>query len=144
MTTYYRYTKRNNPMSDWGHAMFAAKQYKVEGYGPIGWTLDESDTVDIWDLEDDIREAWAACVESEYFGQLSDIDFWLNYDVDELVDSFDPRDIVDSADAYDHELVGWLWDYVLEPKGIMAVRTFDGAVCFDQSLIKMIALADAA
>lgn len=147
MTTYYRFTGRNNPLSDWGHAMFADNEMKVENYGGgrYGWTLDKSHTVWIWDLEDDILTAWQKCIEQENFGQLSDTHYWLNdFNVDDLMPGFDPRDIVDSAEWYDHDMVCWLWDFVLEPKGIMAVRTNDGAVCFDQNLIKPYNVADVA
>ena len=147
MTTYYRYTRRPNPMSDWGHAMFSDTYHKVEHYGggAYGWTLDESETVNIWELEEAIMSAWDRCLENEDFGQLGDDSYWINeFDRDDLMPLFDPCDIVDSAGWYDHEMVGWLWDFVLEPLGVMAIRTSDGAICFDESLIKPITDAEAA
>lgn len=125
MTTYYRFTN-NGPRSDWGHAMFAEDRDMVEGYGSNEYTLDRADTVSIYDLEDAIVAAWdnEPC---EGYEHLS---------ADEAFEEFCPEDIVNSAQAYDCDMVCWLWDNVLAPKNIMAVRTQDGAVCFDENLIK--------
>ncbi|MFI2856826.1 hypothetical protein ACH6EH_06770 [Paenibacillus sp. JSM ZJ436] len=136
--TYHRFTNSDTPMSDWGHAMFAANRLKVENYGQNEYTLDYDKAVNIYDLEELIKSTWESCQEEQNFGQLDDTDFWMEYSADAVFNSFCPSDIVDSADGYDHELVTWLWDFVLEPNNIMAVSTPDGAVCFDQSLIKQI------
>jgi hypothetical protein len=53
----------------------------------------------------------------------------------ELAQSFNPRNIVDSADAYDnYGFVNWLWERVLEEKDITTIRTEDGAISFDPDI----------
>lgn len=133
---YYRFTNSNNPMSDWGHAMFAADRYKVEHYGANEFTLDKSHTVSIYDLESAIINAWDACKETGEFGQIDT--YYTTLSAEEVFETFCPSNIVDSANGYDCDLVCWLWNFVLDPKNIMAVRTDDGAVCFDESLIKKV------
>lgn len=137
MGKYYRFTNKNTPMSDWGHAMFAEERYRVEHYGENEYWLDKAHTVSIFDLEEEIKTAWNKCKEEEYFGDLYD-EYYQSLSAEEVFDSFAPEDIVNSAEGYDCELVVWLWQFILEPKGIMAVRTPDGAVCFDESLIERV------
>ena len=61
----------------------------------------------------------------------------MDVDDDEFADLFDPEDIVISADAYDNEdLVAWLWENVLEPRDIVGIETYDGAIVFDPDIIK--------
>ncbi|ALS22281.1 hypothetical protein [Paenibacillus naphthalenovorans] len=138
LTTYYRFTNSNSPMSDWGHAMFAEDRYKVENYGKNEYTITSDKTVDIYDIKDLIINKWIECQENEYFGSLSETGYWLTVDAEEIFESFNPTNIVDSAEGYDHDIVCWLWEMVLEPNNIMAVRTYDGAVCFDEELIEKI------
>lgn len=137
MTTYYRFTEQASPMSDWGHAMFAENRDKVEGYGSNEYTLCSTNTVSIYDLEEIIKSTWIECQENENFGVLNG-DF-SDVSADTVFEAFCPTNIVDSAQGYDHDFVCWLWDMILEPKNIMAVRTQDGAVCFDEELIKKVA-----
>lgn len=125
MTTYFRFTNKNNPMSDWGHAMFADDRNMVEFYGKNEFTLDIANTVSIYDLENAIKDAWNEDPCSEY----------AHLSADEAFAAFCPEEIVNSAEAYDCELVCWLWNAVLAPARIMAIRTDNGAVCFDESLI---------
>lgn len=130
---YYRFTHGKNPMSDYGHAMFAANRGRVEGgtYGEYEHHYDGSGGVRIEDLYDLIREAWAdeaARPADAYYASLT---------AEQVCACFTPTDIVDGADGFDSgELVQWLWEQVCEPEGIMAILTPDGAVVFDEDLIE--------
>jgi hypothetical protein len=131
---YYRYTDSDSPMSDWGHAMFSKDQYKVENYGDNGFTIDDAITVDIYDLKEDIIAAW-----TEYQKEWADYNEFAQMDAEYIFESLAPNNIVDSADGWDHDLtVEWIWNNILEPKIIWAVRTPDGAICFDEELINKI------
>lgn len=129
---FYRYTKSTNPMSDWGHAMFVNNPYTSDQYGPNCWTYDGSNGVDINDLRDVIISTWDADTESGRILNYTDIETT----GEDIFSSFNPSDIVSSADTYDSELVTWLWERVLEANSIDAVITADGAIVFDESLIK--------
>lgn len=135
MTTYYRFTESQSPMSNWGHAMFAEKMDSVEHYGKNLYTLNASVAVNVEDLKESITAAWEACKENEYFGSTMDT-YYEQLTAEEVYNLLNPADIVNSAEGYDCDIVQWFWDYVLEPQGIMAVRTQDGAVCFDETLIE--------
>ena len=137
MSKYYRFTNKNTPMSEWGHAMFAENRDDVMHYGRNEYVLDKAHTVDIYDLEDEIKAAWVKSQEEDEFGEMYD-DYYKSLSADEVFECFVPEDIVNSAAGYDCDLVVWLWQFILEPKGIMAVRTPDGAVCFDESLIERV------
>jgi hypothetical protein len=140
MTTYYRFTNSNNPMSDWGHAMFAEDRYQVENYGKNEFTIDSDKTVSIWDLRDEIIVKWDECREIEDFGPVMTDRYLIdNVTGEQAFESFNPDDIVDSAQGYDTDWVCWLWELILEPAGIMAVRTQNGVVCFDENLIEKVA-----
>ena len=131
MTTYYRYSNSENPMSDWGHAMFVDDEFASENYGDILYTYDGSDSVDIEDLHDIIVDEWAKivdkCLEPIGFEEI---------DAEDIYNEFNPEDIVMSAGAWDSELVTWFCDSILAKHDIKAVITNDGAVVFDPTLIK--------
>lgn len=131
---YYRCTNSDSPMSDWGHAMFADSLERVDHYGKNVFVFDGQGAVNIYDLEDKIRQAWAKSQESGDFGEMYD-EYYQSLSADEVFESFAPADIVNSAEGYDCDLVVWLYQMVLEPNGIYAVITPDGAVVFDETLI---------
>lgn len=137
MTIYYRHTNSNNPMSDWGHAMFTENQEASEGYGRIEFTLDSAKTVSVYSLENTIRNVWEYSQENDDFGSMAD-EYYKKLSADEVFESFCPENIIVSAAGYDCDLVIWLWEKVCEPNGIMAIRTQDGAVCFDDTLIEKV------
>lgn len=141
MTTYHRYTSKDTPMSDWGHAMLAEDQDNVRHYGPHHYTYDGSGAVDIRDLEQSVRAAWAAC-QVDGFDAISDCstidDYYQGLTADEVVDALNPADIVNSAGGWDCDLAVWAWWYVLEPAGVWAVTTQDGAIVFDQGMLALV------
>jgi len=139
---YYRFTDdENDPISDVGHAMFAANRDRISqgNYGSICYTLDGKHCVPIDSLYDDIVTTWDNDREDyfEYTPNMEDRNYWLTIDGHTIVDLFNPDDIVDSAGAWDSvDLTYWFWERIAEPKNIMAISTKDGAICFDPELIK--------
>ncbi|MFT9055463.1 MAG: hypothetical protein ABF449_02390 [Ethanoligenens sp.] len=131
----YRIAK--NLMSDWGHAMFCNRvdaqwcQYDehIKNGDPV-YVLDSKDCTDIHDLHSAIVEAW----ESEE----NKPEYLIDTDSEEIFASFDPEDIIDSANAWDNgDMVAWFWEKIAEPKDIMAVQLTDGAIAFDQNVIRL-------
>lgn len=134
MKTYHRYTNSNSPMSDWGHAMFAyGDEHRTDNYGANHYTYDGTDGVNIQDIEQAIKDAWAECQETGHFGFLPESDQDLT--AEEVYQSFNPENIVDGAQGWDCDLACWFWEFVAEPNDIMAVITQDGAILFDEALI---------
>ena len=131
MTMYYRSYKEESPMSEWGHAMFS--DHIDPWQGEPNYTYDGTGAVDISDLEDVIKDAWSESLKNEDF----DDTFMADITAEDAFKSFAPEDIVMSAEAWDDgDMVQWIWNKVLEPKDIYAVITPDGAIVFDESLIK--------
>lgn len=110
--------------------LFTANQDEVEsGYGAYRFVASDAEgkVVDASDLEDDIREAFVNAGVPEDWQR----------DIEDLISETNPGHIVDSAGVWDSpDLVQLIWDKVLEPKGIQAVRTDDGLVVFDPELVK--------
>lgn len=71
---------------------------------------------------------------------LSDINEQIGTEFDcanDLLDYFNPADIVDGAEAYDNlDAVHFVLDEVIEPREYVGLRTEDGAVVFDGDLIE--------
>lgn len=134
---YYRRTGRPNPMSDWGHAMFASRLDRIEMYGRHLWTLDASYCVPIDDLRDIIAETWDADKADNFEAAPYIVgDYWYTVDGFDVAEDANPRDIVNGAQAWDcWEFVQWFWERIAEPRGIVAVSTRDGAICYDETLI---------
>ncbi len=131
---YYRYTQTSDPMSDWGHAMFAAEDGRWDG--PHRWLYDGTDAVDIDTLRDDVIATWDAECWDTYLGDYA-LYAHSNKDAtgEQVADACNPVDIIDSAGIYDSEAMIWLWERILEPRGIYAITTSDGAIVFDRDLI---------
>lgn len=143
MKTYYRFTNSVGPMSDWGHAMFTDDDQRTEGYGnnKFIFVYDGENAVNITKLKKDITETWQEdCQEGFYgdFGGMCDEDYWSKIDAEDIYNSFNPIDIVDTADAWDSELTTWIWERVLDPMGINAIITNNGCIVFDSNLIQLI------
>ena len=131
---YYRCCRSLNPMSDWGHAMFAESRELTEGYGEYEFIYEGISSVDINDLSKEITDAWnrtkESCVEPLGFEEV---------DSEEIMKLFNPDNICNSAGAWDcYELLSWFCEQIAIPMGIRAVTTCDGAVVFDESLIKYV------
>lgn len=129
---YYRFSNSETPMSDYGHAMFAAKEDSVSGYGENEYTYDGKNAVPIESLKDIIVKKWDETIENgmEPIG-------YENLTGEEVYQEFDPSDIVMSAQAWDNgELLTWFYENVALENDITAVTTKDGAIVFDENLIK--------
>lgn len=129
---YYRFTRKDTPMSDWGHAMFAEDRDMVaQCYGTNEYLYNGVASTEITDLHDIIVQAWE---EDAKLGMLP-----IGYedlDAETVYSCFNPDDIVMSAGAWDcGEAVEWFWERIAEPMGISAVITSDGAIVFDADLI---------
>ena len=148
-TTYHRYTSNpDKPMSDWYHAMFSDSVEKINYnsyYGCNAWVFVPNEkTAHVDDLMEQIKQAWEkelALYEERGFYSHSDgndIEYWLQegYDADTIAASFNPEKIVNSADAWDSELMIWFYNRIAKPNGLDAVITDDGAVVWNENLIK--------
>lgn len=136
----YRFTSRDNPLSDWDSAMFADNAESVTMYGKQAWSVNHSDLIDIDDLMPIIKEELHKEFESgeiyNHFGGYAIDDDDEEKTVNQIADSFAPKDIVETAQGYDNdEAVQWLWDKIAEPRDIKGIKTPDGAFVFDTSII---------
>lgn len=139
MSKYYRCSNDNNPMSDWGHAMFCDNFEMVDHYGKNIFTFDGTDAIDIKELKDTIISTWEECIEEDSFNQAenngADMEYFKRLSGEEVFESLNPDEIVNSAEAYDSDLGIWFYWYIAEPKDIKAVLTNNGAIVYDESLI---------
>lgn len=138
---YYRFTDKDTPMSNWGHAMFSNNRDRVEGYGKNEFGLNKNNTIDINQLKNKITKTWNYDRKNGFTGDFGNgliNNDYNNIPGEEIFKSFNPDNIVDSADAYDGDLHQWLWDRILKPNNIDAIRTKDGAIVFnnDKNIIQ--------
>lgn len=122
-------------MSRDGYAMFADDMESILHYASRNgriYSVGHSRLTPIGDLADAIALAWSDEDERPYgFGHI---------EVGDVLAAFDPADIVNSAEAYDApKMVQWLWDRVLEAREILGLKTQDGAIVFDPSIVDQIA-----
>ncbi|MDD5239981.1 MAG: hypothetical protein PHH61_06000 [Candidatus Nanoarchaeia archaeon] len=140
--TYYRGTKKNQPMSDWGHAMFAEDKnqaYFNHGSDNYGWRVNSKDLVPIESLRKKIVKAWEHDRKHGFtgdFGNNPENNGYATLDGESVADSFNPANIVDSADAWDSDLNQWFWERIANPNNIKGVTTRDGAISYYPDIIK--------
>ena len=138
--TYRQVAPGKNVMARGGYAMFCDDPQQISHYGGEDgdmYEFDISDATPIEDLEPDIEAAWNDEDIDRPNGPGANRDYYADMPFEDIKESFNPRRIVDSAEAYDDEaLTQWLWDNVLEPNSIYAIKTTDGAIVFDEELIK--------
>ncbi len=139
---YHRFNnKPNSPMSDWGYAMFSDSRERVCNiYGKVEWLYNGDEGVRIETLKKKIIKAWnndkKLIKEFSYYSEGGeDLEDFVNMGGDEVFQSLNPSDIVNSADGWDSDLGLWCYWRVLKPNNIRAVITNDGAIVFDDSLI---------
>ena len=135
---YYRGTLTENPMSEWGHAMFAESfENAYTGQDMHNWQYDGESGIDINDMRNEIINAWNEDVESGAIWNWNFPDTVLDFEAEDIFEMFNPRNIVDSADGYDDgTTLQWLCDRIVIPNDIRAIITYDGAVVFDAALIE--------
>ncbi|MDR1367242.1 MAG: hypothetical protein LBJ76_00800 [Candidatus Accumulibacter sp.] len=136
---YYRRHHSGDGMSEWGHAMMSDEEERVGHYGPKLFIAELDGNYVGDELRETIIEAWRKSEEEgnapEGYGpedsdELSD---------EEIIDLFNPEDIVDSAAGFDNgELAEWFYRNVVEPNDLTYVTTYDGAVVFDPALLERV------
>lgn len=136
---FFRFYGKEDPMSDFGHAMFreASDPYEAQDlighYGKNAFELDTTSGAypHASELKKDILKAIAnefrsGTLPAGIEGQLRD-----GLKARDIAAAFNPRDIVDSAGAYDDaDYLTVLYNNVIEPKGLRGVKTEDGAISF--------------
>jgi len=137
---YYRFTNSDSPMSNWGHAMFSANRDKVENYGvnEFVFTSTKDNRRTIKSLKSLIIKTWKYDQKNGFtgdFGNGCTDNYYYSVDATYVYNSFNPSNIVETADAWDSELYQWFWERIAEPNEIMAVTTQNGAIVFDTGLI---------
>ena len=100
----YRRYPSDNPMSNWGHAMFSDDPYRIEQYGNHLFGVFLTDLVDVEDLKSQIAEAWEKSLASP-FSMIHNDSYWEQFSGTEIAENFDPADIVESAEAWDLSLI---------------------------------------
>ena len=122
------------PMCDIGYAMFVRddiiEDEQMSIYGPHKWIYIGT-PIHIVDLFEEIMDAWEECPCRDQYGHYESVSGG------EIAMLANPNKIVETAGLWDDwDLVHWIWEHVLEPKGIFAIETNDGAIVFDEQLIK--------
>ncbi len=144
---YYRWTNQDtSPMSDWGHAMFMNNydQEAAAGYGRHLWEFSPSDSaISFQEIENDFSNYLQELIDKGYYE--NDADGWFQtwidgindgtYSLQDIVNTFNPSDIVDAALAYDNSTGVMLMYEFLESRGYSAIITADGAIVFDENSI---------
>jgi len=135
----HRRYKRDTPMSDWGHALFADDGDSVKHYGDFHYTVDTARLGDKLVYADSNEFTNALRSALDEYGD----DYGLNsYQqdgqtreelIEALVDEANPDDIVNSAGIWDSDLVELVWNKVMEPNGWTVVKTDDGGIAFEES-----------
>ena len=135
----YRYTNRESPMSDFGHAMFVDNEYSSEMYGREGanrYIVDQNNLRDISDFYDEIAEKISEQYENGTLPLEIDSIIESGTSADDIARSFNPDDIVMSADAWDNgDLTQWFYENIAEPNDVYGFKTNDGAIVFDENMI---------
>ena len=133
--TYRTVASGESPISGYtGYGMFADDPNSIDMYGESLYSVDNSSLPSINQFKEAIAAAWNEDVENGMLPpsieSLTD-----NFTAEEISETFDPKDIVDSADAWDDpDLITWAFE-----KGIFdevpGVKTSDGAVVWDDNVI---------
>lgn len=113
-----------------GYQMFVEKgdEDSAKHYGKYQLITDGEGAINSETLEIDIAEAFKNNPEILQEYQTT---------AEELAADASPEDIIDSAGLWDNpDLVQVIWEEVLKPKGIFKVKTPNGMIVFDPSLIK--------
>lgn len=134
----YRFSDTSDPMSDWGHAMFSDIEGRVEHYGENKFTVKESELASFEDIAELIDKAYEED-KADGFRMMRSfgIDENIYNNKAEFIESFNPVDIVDSAEGYEDAAMNmWLYETVLEPNDIKGIRTQNGGVVYDESIIE--------
>lgn len=134
-TKSYRCTN-TGPISEYtGYGMFGDYAPGVDMYGENLYSVDHSDLTDINNFKEQIAQEWDNAVENETLpAELESLGEEKNGK--EIAEDFDPEDIIDGAGAWDiPELATWAFNAgIFDDVG--GVKTQDGAIVWDESLIQ--------
>lgn len=134
--TYLRATPKDSPFNDVPWAMFAETDDvgktldDLRLYGKNYWTIDSVATGGVED---------AGKLRKEFVRALRDSEARRNMGVTaaSIVRESNPSNIVNSAGMWDNpDVVQEIYEKVIGPRGIKAVKTSDGAIVFDPDIIK--------
>lgn len=105
----------------------------LSGYGKNGWLVENPTGIDVADIQKDIvRALREAGAHREYQTTAAN-----------LAREANPANIVDSAGLWDApDLVSIIYERILGPRGISAVRTKDGLLSFDPAMVAKLPLDD--
>lgn len=133
--TYYRRTNAGTPFNNVPWAMFSESDGAVAHYGKNKWTFDDSQLP-----RAEVLDATTPAGQREIARALlrdRDLLRALGAHPKKLAQEANPRNIVDSAGLWDNpDIVQSLWNNLFERAGYRAAKTADGAVVFDESLIR--------
>lgn len=128
----YRGTEKASPMSEWGHAMFMDDPGMIIAYGENRYSVFHEDLTSVDDLKEKIARLWE---EDKEAGRLP---AWYMEEIsgEDAAESFDPKDIVDSAEAWDNgDMMQWYFSHPELFEDIPGIKTADGAIVWDESII---------
>lgn len=131
----YRFTKQKSVLSDWGHAMFSDNADQVYHYGKIAYSVDHKDLTPFEEVAPLIESAIKEEIES---GEAYNVfeEYEIN-DINAFINSFNSENIVVAAEVYDNSIwCMWLTEKILEQNNIWAIKTNDGAIVWDEEIIK--------
>lgn len=134
-TKSYRCTN-TGPISEYtGYGMFGDYAPRVDMYGENLYSVNHSDLTDISDFKEQIAQEWDNAVENETLPEELE-SLGREKSGKEIAEDFDPEDIIDGAGAWDiPELATWAFNAgIFDDVG--GVKTQDGAIVWDESLIQ--------
>lgn len=140
-TLSYRGYSDKSPMSRAGYAMFTDNPndayYKEGDKGRALYAVNHSVLTPVSDIIPKIESAINEAIED---GTLPyELEYLEMYDIGDLAEQADPPDIVDSAGLWDNEdIVGFLFNQTDIMDDITGIKTSDGAIVFDESVIMKI------
>lgn len=134
--TYRAVASGESPISSYtGYGMFADDPNAVDMYGDSLYTVDNSALPSIDDFKAAIENAWNEDLESGML-PVSIESLAENFTGEQIAETFDPRNIVDGADAWDDpDLTTWAFDKGIFD-GVPGVKTSDGSIVWDESVIQ--------
>jgi hypothetical protein len=134
---YFRRT-RGGPDNGTGHMMFARDHDSVRHYGPNLHTFNDASAATQGRIVDAADPAFQRKVAKALRLDPGIAAEYGRGAAAKLAKETNPTDIVNSAGLWDNlDLTQKVWDKILEPAGIHAVRTADGAIVFNPELVRM-------
>ena len=141
----FRGIPRTNPMSDWGHAMFADEGinayfpddiYELEKSDRHAFFVEKNQLTTFDDVKDIIIQTWENDRRKEILSDYGFSEEQMELKIEELLELFNPSDIVDDALGFDSlEFTTWFKERVAEEYNIDGIKTNDGATVFNKNII---------